>query len=220
MKKYPSIKFITFLIILVFCIVSQTSNANLLLFNTKEIQKTKDLNMFSKWMSVLKRHYNEYTQERKTCEKNKTECVYNKWFEFITETKKLNKEKQIKAVNSYMNKHKYIIDPINWGKPDYWATVKEFILKNGDCEDYAISKYLTLKLLGWENEKMRIVTVMDMNLNTPHSILAVYGKNDVYILDNQIPVVVSSYKIKHYLPIYSLNEKHWWTHKISYKDFY
>ena len=51
---------------------------------------------------------------------------------------------QLDAVNRYMNKHQYITDIVNWGVTDYWETPREFFLKDGDCEDFAIAKFKSL----------------------------------------------------------------------------
>ena len=42
-----------------------------------------------------------------------------------------------------MNRSPYIVDPINWGVKDYWESPGQFFSRKGDCEDYAIAKYLT-----------------------------------------------------------------------------
>jgi predicted transglutaminase-like cysteine proteinase len=115
-------------------------------------------------------------------------------------------------VQKYANEAEYIIDPINWGVEDYWATPKQFFIKDGDCEDYAIAKFMSLRKLGFKNEDMRVVVLNDTNLKTLHSVLVVYMDNEEWILDNQISPVVTSSQIHHYQPIYSINETNWWMH--------
>ena len=43
----------------------------------------------------------------------------------------------------------------------------------------------------------------------------VYMDDHVAILDNQIKIVVDSRKIRHYEPVYSINEKAWWRHRVA-----
>ena len=117
-------------------------------------------------------------------------------------------------VNIYMNRAAYIVDPVNWGIPDYWATPDEFFLKDGDCEDYAISKYITLKRLGVDPDSMRLVILQDENLNVAHAILAVKLGKDTFILDNQVDSVLPDTQILHYRPVYSINESAWWLHRV------
>lgn len=85
----------------------------------------------------------------------------------------------------------------------------------GDCEDYAISKYASLRALGVPEDRMRIVILQDTAKNIPHAILAVYADNGILILDNQIKTVKRDTEISNYRPIYSINRQGWWLHKSS-----
>ena len=107
----------------------------------------------------------------------------------------------------------YKVDPRVYRKKDYWATPAQFFNKSGDCEDYAITKYISLVHLGFDKKDMRIVIVQDLNLKVPHAVLVVYLDGKALILDNQIKQVVSASRITHYKPIYSINETKWWIHK-------
>lgn len=95
---------------------------------------------------------------------------------------------------------------------DYWAIIKEFLQNNGDCEDYAITKFYSLRKLGFDNDQLRIVILQDTNLNVAHAVLAVFSADDIVILDNQVTPILSHNDIKHYTPLYSINEKGWWLH--------
>ena len=118
-----------------------------------------------------------------------------------------------------MNKAKYITDKNNWGRKDYWATPGEFMANFGDCEDYAIIKFLSLKLLGFKDEDLRVVAVKDLNLKIGHDVLIVYwkdpksGKRRRLLLDNQIKKVVDARAVRHYQPVFSINSKNWWRHR-------
>jgi predicted transglutaminase-like cysteine proteinase len=122
-------------------------------------------------------------------------------------------------VNDWGNKHPYIIDQLNWGMEDYWQTPYEFMTINGDCEDYAITKYYSMRALGIPEDRLRIIVLQDFNLGgIIHAVLGVYDEDgDLYILDNQIKQVMPALKIYHYRPIYGVNEHWWWayTPKIS-----
>ena len=120
------------------------------------------------------------------------------------------KLEQLNAVNQFANEHEYILDIENYGMDDYWATPKEFLYNNGDCEDYAIIKMLSLKKLGFDMERIRLVVLQDTNLRTPHAVLAVESKNDILIMDNQVDEVISHKYILHYVPVYAVNEMKWW----------
>ncbi len=124
---------------------------------------------------------------------------------------------QIKIVNSFWNQWPYKQDSALYKAPDYWAAPYEFRKRSGDCEDYAITKYFTLRALGVPMEKLRIVVVKDSILNLAHAILAVYIDGDAYILDNLSRNVLSHTRIRNYIPQYSVNEKNRWMHVMPKK---
>lgn len=119
---------------------------------------------------------------------------------------------QLKGVNTFWNQWPYRLDIEAYGKQDYWAAPYEFLKHSGDCEDYSIAKYHTLKELGFDPDKMRIVVLKDTIRNIAHAVLAVYLDDDVYILDNLSPAALSHTRLKNYLPQYSVNEKFRWVH--------
>jgi predicted transglutaminase-like cysteine proteinase len=112
-----------------------------------------------------------------------------------------------------MNRTRYVVDPRNYGVPDYWATPQQFLRRDGDCEDYAITKYLSLRALGVPSSEMRILVVQDLNLRLAHAILIVYHNGRALILGNQIKSVVDTSVVRHYKPIYPINENFWWLHR-------
>ncbi|MDA3833881.1 MAG: transglutaminase-like cysteine peptidase [Spirochaetales bacterium] len=134
------------------------------------------------------------------------------WFQMLNKTQHLSPQKQLIAINTFANRHPYILDIENYGLEDYWAIIKQFLQNNGDCEDYAITKVYSLRKLGFDNDQLRIVILQDTNLKVAHAVLAVFSTDDIVILDNQVTPILSHTDIKHYNPIYSINEKGWWLH--------
>jgi predicted transglutaminase-like cysteine proteinase len=189
-------------------LAKKTETSNHLLFGTEETQ-SENFQPFEKWTSAV----DKMAKERANLEQFKTQ--FKKWLDFLDTLKDKDQETQISEVNKLMNQSDYVTDPVNWGVSDYWESPGEFLAKFGDCEDYAIAKYMALKYLGFPADKMRIVAVKDLNLKVGHAILAVYFPDNIMILDNQIKIVVDSRKIRHYEPVYSINEKAWWRHRAS-----
>lgn len=118
----------------------------------------------------------------------------------------------LRYVNAFWNRFPYREDKENWGHPDYWAWPNAFLQKSGDCEDYAIIKYFTLKELGVPIEKMRIVVLRDTLRRLPHAVLAVYTDDDILILDNLSNSVLSHTRLRNYAPQFSFNEQGRWAH--------
>jgi len=193
------------------------------LFGTTEY-KSDEISAFTKWSELRTRHTKEeglrkgkFKPVRKApCRMTKNfKCVDDEWVEKMSSLKTKTPKEKLDGVNNHINQSTYVTDMVNWRKKDYWATLNQFFQRNGDCEDYAIAKYYSLKELGFSPDQMRIVVVEDRNLKIAHAVLAVYMNDKIWILDNQISKVVLDDLIVHYHPLYSINEKSWWLHKKS-----
>jgi predicted transglutaminase-like cysteine proteinase len=183
------------------------------LFGSREV-RSANLGPFQKWTWMLDRQRDELGVYDGSCTARRfNRCHLQEWRQLLKEIAGLEPMAQLDAVNSFMNRAPYVTDPVNYGVPDYWATPLQFMSKDGDCEDYAIAKYFSLRQLGLPDERMRIVVVDDLNLRVPHAILVVYLGERAYILDNQISRVVPAEIVNHYKPIYSINEHAWWLHR-------
>jgi len=183
------------------------------LFGSRE-RRYKDIKAFEKWTRVLERYESLKPVDGRPCDPFfHDSCDVPSWPDFLTSIEGKTPLEKIVAVNDYQNQAKYLTDPVNWKVEDYWETPDEFFARNGDCEDYAIAKYLSLRQIGFEPSDLRILVVQDLNLNVGHAIMVAYLDGRALILDNQINQVIDSHKIKHYKIQYSINEKFWWRHR-------
>lgn len=164
------------------------------LFGFQEI-RSSELAAFTKWTGMLARL--------------RAEAPAAAPLDFIRSGDELA---ELDAVNSMVNTVHYVPDEQNWGAADHWATPGEFYARNGDCEDFAIAKYVALKALGFDPAKMRIVVLVDRQRQKHHAVLMIDTEMGRMILDNQIAEVVRDTEIAHYDPIYSINESAWWLH--------
>lgn len=183
------------------------------LFGAREIRGA-NFAPFPKWTGLIERQVNEQALYDGPCSARRfNRCHLNEWRAMLKNVQALDRRAQIEAVNQFMNRAPYIVDPVNYRVSDYWATPLQFLTKDGDCEDYAIAKYISLRELGFPTELLRIVVLDDLNLGIAHAVLAVYLDGEAFILDNQISHVIAAAKIRHYRPIYSINEEYWWLHR-------
>jgi len=183
------------------------------LFGTSEIRSSK-ITKFKKWSTVVTRYNKEKPNELKACRPSpRNRCMLARWRIFLKQIANDPPRVKINKINAYHNKWRYLLDPVNYKKKDYWATPKQFFARRGDCEDYAISKYMALKHVGFSEKDMRVVVVQDLNLRVGHAILIVYLDGKPLLLDNQIKQVIDANRVRHYRPIYSINEKNWWLHR-------
>ena len=74
------------------------------------------------------------------------------WSAFLQSLAGLSPAEKMRRVNRYHNKARYILDIINWRLDDYWASPLQFLERDGDCEDYAIAKFMSLRALGFSND--------------------------------------------------------------------
>ncbi|MFW0776893.1 MAG: transglutaminase-like cysteine peptidase [Rickettsiales bacterium] len=176
--------------------------------------KSRNLKPFPKWTGVMDRFGKQTEIPDSQCGKKQYHpCVVKDWRKLIESVRNQPLRKQLKAINNWANKHPYIIDQLNWGLEDYWETPYEFMTVNGDCEDYAIAKYYSLRALGVPEEDLRIIIVQDFNLGgIIHAILGVYDDGELLILDNQIKQIRPAMSIYHYRPIYGVNKDWWWAY--------
>ncbi len=186
------------------------TNGNL--FNTGETKST-NLTPFPKWTGMLSRYTEEKKLETRPCVPTASEkCHLQEWRNFLITLKEKDTRTKLDEINRYMNQAEYILDIVNWGISDYWATPYQFLVNDGDCEDFAIAKYISLRMLGIPEQDMRVVILQDLNLNAIHAVLAVYIDGTPFVLDNQVKQVIPADKILHYNPVYSINAESWWRH--------
>lgn len=119
----------------------------------------------------------------------------------------------LKLVNGFFNQVPYLSDMSNWGVEDYWATPIEMLGSfGGDCEDYCIGKYLSLKEIGVPIEKLRITYVRALRLGESHMVLAYYPTPDAdpLILDNLNGEIRPASQRPDLEPVYGFNDDDLW----------
>ncbi len=203
-------------LLIALCITFFSCYANAGLLGSFE-KKNDDITDFPKWANMLSKYQNEEQSGRTYCSKeSRKNCNnINEWKNFIKEQSNYNdKFEALTAVNRYINSFRYISDNKEWGQDDHWETVNQFLTKGGDCEDFAIAKFITLRKMGFSNDDMRVLVLQNPILGSAHAVLVVYINKKPYFLDNEIPKVVTEKDYKHYTPVYSINETNWWRYKI------
>jgi predicted transglutaminase-like cysteine proteinase len=175
------------------------------LFGSSEI-RSNDISAFTKWTSVMKRFEDQMQTQAASAR-------VEKWKNAIEGLKGKPVAAQIQGVDDYINSVRYIEDRKNYAKSDYWATPMEFFSRGGDCEDFAIAKYASLRALGFSSEQMRVAIVQDKIKNIPHAILIVYTDEGAFVLDNQEKRAKKVNEVARYQPIFSLNSSNWWLHR-------
>jgi predicted transglutaminase-like cysteine proteinase len=113
----------------------------------------------------------------------------------------------------------YKTDDALYGTPDYWASVAETLGQGfGDCEDFAIAQYSTLRSLGIPDEKLRLIYVKAQIGNSyraetqAHMVLGYYSSPDAepLIIDSLIDKVLPASKRNDLTPVFSFNSAGLW----------
>ena len=115
---------------------------------------------------------------------------------------------KLNGVNDFFNQTPYASDKEVWGISDYWATRYEFIGKDkGDCEDYVIAKYFTLKELGVPTSKLFMTYAKSLKYKTAHMVLTYYAtpRSEPLVLDNYNFKILPASQRDDLIPIYSFS---------------
>lgn len=138
------------------------------------------------------------------------------WENLIIQDDSQNDLEKLEKVNQFFNQLEFVDDMAHWGEKDYWATPIEFLgSQGGDCEDFSIAKYFTLKFMGVEEEKLNLTYVKALNYNIHHMVLTYFSKPGVepLVLDNIVTEIKPASMRSDLMPIYSFNGTGLWLAK-------
>lgn len=144
-----------------------------------------------------------------------TQAKFEPWQNLIASLQHRAETEKLKQVNDFLNRViRYGEDAAIWQNNDYWATPLESIGRSlGDCEDYAIAKYFTLRAVGVPDDKLRFIYVRALvvgpagSANQAHMVLAYFPRPDVMplILDNMDPEIKPANERPDLTPVFSFN---------------
>jgi len=126
--------------------------------------------------------------------------------QMMNEARDLDEMGKLQKVNDFFNMTPYMPDKTVWGVSDYWATRLEFIGKDkGDCEDFVIAKYFTLKDLGVPTSKLFMTYAKSIRYKTAHLVLTYYEtpRSVPLVLDNYNYKILPATVREDLIPIYS-----------------
>lgn len=98
-------------------------------------------------------------------------------------------------------------DMAQWGVPDRWSDPLEtFTTGRGDCEDYAIAKYVALAAAGVPAADVKLVIVRNTAADEDHAVVAVRNDGDWIILDNRWLTMVKDAEMAKAEPLFVLDD--------------
>ncbi len=152
--------------------------------------------------SILQHKLDEVEKQYDVFAKRRVEALIN----MMNTASHVNEKEKLDIVNKFFNTIPYASDQKVWHVKDYWATRVEFLGKDrGDCEDYVIAKYFTLKELGVPTSKLYMTYGMSTRYRQPHLVLSYYETptSIPLILDNYNQKILPAKQRKDIIPIYS-----------------
>lgn len=142
---------------------------------------------------------------------------FNAWRTLVASGLAATDADRIKKANDFFNRQTQFGEDISiWGQLDYWATPMETLGKGaGDCEDFAIGKYFTLKEMGVGPDKLRLIYVRaktgasDTSQGQAHMVLAYYAQPDSepLVLDNLVAEIRPASRRPDLVPVFSFNSE-------------
>jgi hypothetical protein len=130
------------------------------------------------------------------------------WEKLIREDSSGTDLEKLRKANDFLNRFTFV--------SDYWATPVEFIASNGgDCEDFSLAKYFTLKAMGVPEKKLNLTYVRALNLDQPHMVLTYFTRPgaEPLVLDNLLGEIRAASERPDLLPVYSFNGAGLWIAK-------
>ena len=77
----------------------------------------------------------------------------------------------------------------------------------GDCEDYAIAKYVALREAGSASEDVRLLIVHDNKLHQDHAVVAARLDGHWLLLDNRRMLMVEDVDARQYQPLFEIDDE-------------
>lgn len=164
------------------------------------------LNITERLLVQVESQYNKFARQR-----------LEGWRDLVADNQELSEQEKLELVNQFFNSNVlFIDDEALWKQKDYWATPLEMLsIGAGDCEDYSIAKYFTLKELGVNEDKLRITYVKATQIGQAHMVLTYFENKRAIplVLDNLITEIKPANQRTDLVPVYSFNGTGLWLAK-------
>ncbi|MGB8401515.1 transglutaminase-like cysteine peptidase [Bradyrhizobium sp.] len=163
-----------------------------------------------KWLGVQRRLDDEMVQLA-LCDGDRDGCVSTAALQFLAviDTAKAREGRaRLGEVNRAINLAvKSMSDLAIYGQIDLWTSPLATLAKGaGDCEDYAIAKYVALRLAGVPADDLRIVIMHDTIGGEDHAVAAARLEGRWLTLDNRRMAMVEDSDVRNYRPGFVIDQ--------------
>jgi predicted transglutaminase-like cysteine proteinase len=176
--------------------------------------RKQDPGPMPRWDRVIMRFSQQERSPDPAClDSARANCPAEIWKQLVAQIRALPLRARIEMVNNIFNRVPYVPAEVNWHDVAYWETPYEFLARGGQCQDYAIAKYLALLESGVPETALRFVVVHDNQVQLDHAITLVDVDGVSLALDNQLAGVTPAEVLRQrYSPYYALNGQGWWSY--------
>ncbi|PSJ23289.1 transglutaminase [Halomonas sp. ND22Bw] len=144
--------------------------------------------------------------------------VLEEWLAMLDELRGADIDAQLRGVNDFVNRRvRWLEDERVWGQEDYWATPLETLGRGaGDCEDFTIAKYVSLRELDVPESQLRLIYVKARigrsRITQAHMVLGYYAAPgaEPMVLDNLVTSITPASRRTDLDPLFSFNGSGLW----------
>jgi predicted transglutaminase-like cysteine proteinase len=162
-----------------------------------------------KWLGVQRRLDDEMVQLA-LCDGDRDRCVSPAALQFlaIVDTGRAREGRaRLGEINRAINLAiRPMSDLAQWGEVDVWSSpLVTFAQGAGDCEDYAIAKFVALRQAGISPDDLRIVVMRDTIRGEDHAVAAARLDGQWLTLDNRRMAMVEDINVRNYRPTFVID---------------
>jgi predicted transglutaminase-like cysteine proteinase len=163
-----------------------------------------------KWLGVQRLLDDEMVQVA-LCEGDHDGCVSPaalKFLDIVDAAKLRDGRARLGEVNRAINLAiRPVSDLAQHGQIDAWTSpLATFARGGGDCEDYAIAKFVALRMAGIAPDDLRIVIMHDTIHGEDHAVAAARLDGRWLMLDNRRMAMVADSDVRNYRPTFVINQ--------------
>jgi predicted transglutaminase-like cysteine proteinase len=166
--------------------------------------------LLEKWLDV-ERGVDDERQVLRICEQNRASCQSEAALQFLAivdSARTLEGRARLGEINRAINlKIRPMSDLALYGAEDVWSPPLATLAKGaGDCEDYAIAKFVALQEAGVSADDLRIVILRDEVRKEDHAVVAARLDGNWLILDSRHFVMPEDQQVQeYYRPVFLID---------------
>lgn len=164
--------------------------------------------LWRKWRAV-KADIDADLRQVESCKANSADCsdAARRFLLIVDEVRTRSGAARIETANRLINAAiRYMSDLAQHATVDVWsAPLASLGTGRGDCEDYAIAKYVVLREAGVPEHDLRVLLVRDRNIREDHAVLAIRNGEAWTVLDNRSSILTPDRELRYFKPLFALD---------------